>query len=369
MAMSRPSPAWVFGAYVASLVLIFLGERVLAVTPVAHWIATGLGLAGVIATLVLRFARVRRSTGSARTTERSFALLSSIGLGAVVLYFVSQDPIASAIGLSSMAPASRDRVETLLRNVWVAAILLTTLPQLFGQLALEPMRLAEHPEWKRVRGALESGLIVAMACVSAALFTYTAGELGLRADFSYFRTARPSDSTVNTAASMTQPLRVITFFPPASEVRSEVQGYLRDLSRRAKTVNIEEDDRLASPKLAHDMGVTQDNTIVLERGGEHQTLTFPATIHDARAKLKTLDSDFQKALVKVLKNRKKVYLTVGHGELNDSQPSGTEAGRTAVGFKELLERFNYHAGDLGMSQGLGREVPDDATVVAVLGPT
>jgi hypothetical protein len=356
----RPSPAWVFGLYVAALVFVFVGERVLPATPPARWTVTGLGLVGLAITLALRIRRTRQATDAARTTERSFVIFTGVGVAAVALYFATQD-------LSSLSPQTRGRVEAFTTNLWVAAVLASTLPQLFGQLALEPMRLAERVEWRRVRDALASGLIVATTAISATLFTYTAGELGLRADFSYFRTGRPSDSTVKTAAALTQPLRVVTFFPPASEVRAEVEGYLRDLSRQAKTLSIEEADRLASPKLAKELEVTQDGSVVLVRGAERQTLTFPLVLHDARAKLKSIDADFQKALLKVLKNRRTVYLTVGHGELNDTQPTPDGNGRTAAGFKELLERFNYHVRDLSPARA-GAEVPDDATVVAILGP-
>jgi hypothetical protein len=356
----RPSPAWVFGVWVASLAFVFVGERVLVTTPSARWTATGLGLIGLVATLALRIRRTRQARDAARTTERSFVVFSAIGLAAVALYFATLD-------LSSLAPQTRARVESLSTNVWVSAVLLSTLPQLFGQLALEPMRLAERVEWRRVRDALGAGLVVAMTCISATLFTYAAGDLGLRADFSYFRTARPSDSTVKTAQSLTQPLRVITFFPPASEVRSEVHGYLRDLARQAKTVTLEEADRLASPKLAKELGVTQDGSVVLERGAERQTLVFPLAVHEARPKLKAIDADFQKALAKVLKNRRTVYLTVGHGELNDTKATPDKDGRSATGFKELLERFNYHLRDLSPARA-NADVPDDATVVAILGP-
>jgi hypothetical protein len=356
----RPSPPWVFGVYLASLVFIFVGERVLATTAPARWTATGLGLFGLTVTLALRARRTRQAMGAARTTERSFLIFSAVGALAVVIYFATLD-------LSSLSTSTRVRIETLATNVWVSAVLFAVLPQLFGQLSLEPMRLAERVEWRRVRGALAAGVVVALTCLSSVLFTYAAGELGLRADFSYFRTGRPSDSTVKTAATLTQPLRVVTFFPPANEVRAEVHGYLRDLSRQAKTVTIEEADRLASPKLARALEVTQDGTVVLERGAERQTLTFPLTVHDARAKLKSIDADFQKALVKVLKNRRTVYLTVGHGELNDTRAAADNDGRAAAGFKELLERFNYHVRELAPTRGTA-DVPDDATVVAVLGP-
>ena len=60
------------------------------------------------------------------------------------------------------------------------------------------------------------------------------------------------------------------------------------------------------------------------------------------------------------------YLTTGHGEMNET-PDPTE-GRTANGVRKLFESQNYSVRDLGLAQGLGNEIPKDATVVVVLGP-
>jgi hypothetical protein len=66
-----------------------------------------------------------------------------------------------------------------------------------------------------------------------------------------------------------------------------------------------------------------------------------------------------------------VYLTTGHGELNDSTgagaPEGAPLGRVAA-LSELLKLLSYEVSDLGIVGGLGRDVPADAAIVMVLGP-
>ncbi|HEY3595182.1 MAG TPA: hypothetical protein VGL13_14955, partial [Polyangiaceae bacterium] len=57
--------------------------------------------------------------------------------------------------------------------------------------------------------------------------------------------------------------------------------------------------------------------------------------------------------------------TSGHGEM--SYISGSD--RAAGALRHLLEGQNYNIRDLGLGQGLGTEVPKDANIVAVLGPT
>jgi ABC-type uncharacterized transport system len=74
--------------------------------------------------------------------------------------------------------------------------------------------------------------------------------------------------------------------------------------------------------------------------------------------------------VKLLRSRRLAYLTTGHGELNDAErgEEGVAEGRTASVFKQIIEQQNYRTKDLGLNQGLGKAVPDDADVVFILGP-
>ena len=55
--------------------------------------------------------------------------------------------------------------------------------------------------------ARDAAIILSFALLYSALFTYAAGELDSKVDFSYYRTARPSESTRNVAASASEPER------------------------------------------------------------------------------------------------------------------------------------------------------------------
>src|SRR5262249_40047387 len=94
---------------------------------------------------------------------------------------------------------------------------------------------------------------------------------------------------------------------------------------------------------------------------------------EAGKNLKTLDKDFQERVYKLLRERRTVYLTVGHGEINDTenlpQKEQEAEGRSANILRQLLGKQNYTVKDLGLSQGLATDVPADADVVMILGPT
>jgi hypothetical protein len=106
------------------------------------------------------------------------------------------------------------------------------------------------------------------------------------------------------------------------------------------------------------------------KGASNERLVLGTDIKEAKKKLKTLDQDFQEKLLKIVRSRRTAYLTVGHGELNDrSGGARPEEGRSGEIVKALLQKQNYLVRDLGLSQGLGSAVPDDASVVIVLGPS
>jgi hypothetical protein len=368
-----PSPmppalgAWLLPAYLVGLALVFVGERIVSSDGV-RYACSGLGLLLATATTALRFARSGTSAGERGRAERVLAFFSTGGLGALGIYFfTSTEAGRSIFGIAAAKPETRARIEGASTVVWTALLLLTVLPLIFGELALGPMRHAAMIEARRVRAALRSGLILACAAVYCALFTYAAGELDVKVDYSYFRTARPSESTKKIAAAATEPILVRAFFPQLNEVGVEVSGYLRDLSRDTPSLKVEEYDRLLVPTIAKEAKVMNDGVIVLSRGSVHETVNVGTDMKVAAAKLKTLDTDFQKSLLKVMHAANVAYLTVGHGELNENRPDAPE-GHSAKKLRKLFENLNYTVKDLGLAQGLGTDVPADATLVAVLGP-
>jgi hypothetical protein len=230
------------------------------------------------------------------------------------------------------------------------------------------MRRAERIEGRRVRAATLSGVTLAFAAVYAALFVYGAAGLDLKVDFSYYRTARPSDSTKRVAESLTEPIKITAFFPQINDVGAEVEGYLREVKAMSPQLTVEMQDRLLVPALAKEAKVTTDGVIVLTRDSSRETVNVGADMKTAAAKLKSLDADFQKALLKVIRSQRTAYLTVGHGEMNEATGPATLEGRTAKNLRKLLESQNYVVKNLGLAEGLGSEIPSDAYLVVVLGP-
>jgi hypothetical protein len=365
----RPAPAWVFPLYAVGMGLVFLGERVLSGLEKGSGAATALGALCVVAATAIRFSPRFKSGGERRSIESLLAVLSLTGLLGLVLYFATTDSGASKLGLDSLAATKKEHLLGVLRVLWVALVAVSLVPMLFAETALGPMRHAERPESRRVRAAASAGLTLVMAAIYGSLFVYVAGGVPWKADYSYFKTSRPSEPTRKIAASLAEPVKVVAFFPDVNEVRNEVSGYLRELAAGMPKVQVQITDRLLSPKLAKELHATQDGVVIFARGGVNYTLSLGTDIEAARPKLKTLDRDVKEQLLKLARAHLTAYLTVGHGELNDAAKGKDDPGRSVSIARTLLQKQNFTVKNLGLSEGLANEVPDDADVILILGPS
>ena len=363
------APGWVAPLYLAGLALLYVGERVIVTEDKLRMAVSVLGVALTLVATVVRFLPNFRGTGDRASIERLLGWLSVVGVVGVLLYFVSTSTGMDLLGISGLEAKARGRVESLLLIGWVLLITVSVVPLLFAEAALLPMRNATHIEARRVQAAAANGVALALAAAYCSLFVFAASQTKAQADYSYFKTSEPGSSTRKMIESFGEPLKITAFFPDVSEVRGEVAGYLTELTKGVPNVELAVVDRYLDPKLAKELKVFSDGTIVFAKGDTTKTLTVGAEMQAARPKLKTLDKDVQEQLYKLLRSRRVAYLTVGHGEMNGASNEDKAKGRSADIFQEVLRSQNYQIRNLGLGQGLGKEVPDDAELVAVLGPT
>lgn len=362
------APAWLAVAFAAGLVVLFLGQRVVLELETASLVLSVLGAGMAVVSTLLRYAPQFRTQGEHARIASLLSSLQLIGVLGLLLYFVSTSAGLEMLGVDTSA-AGDENLEAVLRVVWVSCLSLSCGALLFAEIALHPMRGADHLEARRVKTAASSGAVLAVAVTYGSLFVYAASETESQADFSYFKTSEPGEATVKLVQRFGEPIKVTAFFPEVSEVRAEVKNYLAQLKKQANNLEFQLIDRYLQPKLAKKLNVVVDGSIVIERGENKETLRIGTELEKARTKLKTLDEDFHSQLFKLLRTRRVAYLTIGHGELNDKDLGARrEQGRSAEIMNEILELQNYRVKDLGLGQGLANEVPDDAGVVMVLGP-
>ena len=369
---SGPHPAEKFNVHafagtLGSWVLILIGQRVLDADDGKSMMFTALGVVGLVVCFGQRIWATMGVADDRRASAQLFAVLNGLGLVALALYAATTDWGRDLVGMERPKVGQPDDFGEIGTVVWVALLVTSLLPSILGELARRSMLRAERVESRRVIAAVVSGVALSFAVTYGALFTYTAGKMEVFADFSYFRVARPSDSTARMLDSLDEPLKIRLYFPTHSEVRTKVERYFQELGKKTPKLEVEVLDRLLVPDRAKEDKVRKDGVIVLQRDQMTQTLDIGTEEDRAANKLKQLDGEFQKVLLKAMRDKGVVYLTVGHGELNES--TDRKSMRTVRILRQLVESQNHSLKNLGLSQGLGSAVPDDADVVLVLGPT
>jgi hypothetical protein len=366
--VSVAAPVWLSVLFLSGLVLLYLGQRV-----VLKWesVATGVSWLGVTAMVLAtagRFAPLFRARGAHAEIARVLDGLQLLGMLGVLLYFVTTATGTELLGISTK---DADHLLTVLSVLWTMLLAVSVSGLVFAELALHPMRDAEHLEVRRVRAAAISGTVLALAASYGSLFVYAASKQEAQADFSYFKTSEPGEATIKLVQKAARPIQVTAFFPEVSEVRKEVASYLHALAAQTENLEVKIVDRYLEPALANEHKVVADGTVVLSQEDGTQNLVLGAAMSKSvRQKLTKFDGEFYAKLLRLLHSRRTAYLTTGHGELNDADRDGDRAeGRTATVLKKLLEQQNYQVRDLGIGQGLANQVPDDADVVLVAGPT
>ena len=364
MAMTSPAspptpPTGATWALLAGLVAVFVGERILSGLPAARIVCDAAGVAVVLGITLWRAVAFARQVGPARRVEGLLLAGSSGCLLALAVYFA---------GALALAPEP-EQLATVLTVAWLIVLAASLVPLLLAQ-STAIRGTDEVVEEARVREAASSGLTIALAAAFLFVLGYIVSERDAKVDVSYFRTALPGSATEHMVEGLGEPLRVLLFFPDVNEVKSEVTSYFTALAGATGRVEIEAYDRLAVPKLAKEHNVFKDGTIVLVKGKQSENIPLDVQLQNARPTLRTLDTEVQKALMKVARGARVAYVTTGHGEMTDAPANGAPADPMTSGSlaREALGALNYRVVELGLKSGLATEVPDDATVVLVLGP-
>lgn len=352
--------------YGLGMVLVFTGERIIG-TGSSRAVASGLGVLLLLVALVARLVRGGRASPDRATVERKFQAMYALGLLAVALYFVQSDVPGLRGGkpLDATYPKLATALAALWPAVWAAAVF-AILPM---ELSYAQMARAARVEHLRVRAAQFSGMGLAFILTFAFSLSYAASERDKKVDLAYFRTTRPGESTRKIVRSLDTPITVALFFPNGNEVREEVESYFNDLARESSQLKVENYDRDIDPAKAKELGASANGAVVFARGGRKEQLMFQLQIENARAALKTLDREVQQRLLQVVKPNRITYLTQGHGERTSTALGDTDKRPGIRDLRSALQDQGHEVRDLGPAEGLATDVPKEATLVMIIGPT
>lgn len=386
MAMRTASPWWASLVFGLGLLFMFIGERLFGHLGAARVFFTGLlGLVPIVAVTALRLWTTLQTQGHRRNIERALLLCHAGTLVALALYALTTKWGVGTFGIRNVA-----RWDGALTVLYAVIVVASVTPVILIEASLGSARRTGIDlsggeadaglDYFRVREVGWSGLTVAFALSLLFVTCQVAKERNVSRDVSYFKTSAPGESTVNIVSASTEPITVHLFFPETNEVKEQVLTYFERLKADAGKVVIESHDRLADTGLATKYRVGKDGVIVLAKGAGDKEKNYTIeldTDYDkmrratgAGAKLRNLDKEVNSILMKLVREKRKAYLTVGHGEFTDpgSIPEDKKRfDRRTTEFKRVIGALNYETKDLSLLD-LSREVPEDATIVIVGDP-
>jgi hypothetical protein len=388
--MRTASPWWASLALAFGLLLFLLGERLFGHLEGGRFALTGAGVLLILGVTGARAWAMLGSEGARRRVERNLLVCHAFTVLALVLYLLSTDWGITKLGLKDPAAAHfHGAITVLYMVIFVAA----NIPLLIIELSLGLARRDQFDvrrtggeeagvEYFRVRELGWSGLSLGLAMSLLMVTCQVASERNVQRDVSYFKTSSPGESTRKIVETASDQLKVLLFFPDINEVKNQVKSYFDALAEQAPNgkVSVELHDRLVDAELAGRYKVTKDGTIILVRGSgdkeKSQTIEVDPDFSKARtstSKLRNFDREINSALLKLMRDKRKAYLLVGHGEMNDrdSMPAeikGRIADKPVTIFRRRLGDLNYEIKNLGLID-LANNVPDDATVVIAFAPS
>ncbi len=363
--MNLKHRVWPSLVYGAGLLAVYVGERILEPGSTSTAVTLA-GVGAVASALGVRIWGMRHYRPDRRAAARVLALLCGLGGLGLLLHFMN-GPLGTWMAGRPLEQGW-PRLAGVLAALWPAVLAVGTLPLLFVEQSLAGMAQAPMLDTRRVRAAFLSGMGLACALVFCFSAAYVASERNLKADLSYFRTARPGEATRKLLRALDKPVEITMFFPPANDVAEEVAGYFADVAHESGQLSIRRLDQAVEPARAKELGVTGNGVVVISRASQREQISVPLKLEAARTKLRVWDQEVQKRLLLIARGPRVAYFVQGHEERAFAPQGETDKRSTVRLVRQLLEEQGFQIKELGLAQGLGNEVPGDAALVLLIGP-
>jgi len=230
-----------------------------------------------------------------------------------------------------------------------------------------------------IRRSTTSIVAVVLAAVLVLMINWLGARHWKRADWTASNLYTLSEKSRNIVASLDEDIRVIVFMTPGSDLFPQVRELLNRYSAASARISVEyiDPDRepLRTQKLAEEFGVSLANTVVFSAGERSKYVTsdqmaeydYGGMQYGQSPTLKSFraEEQFTSAILSLVAPKvPHVYFISGHGEPTLGAPS--QPSEPAIGtLEEALKRENMETTETTL---LGGAVPEDADVVAIVGP-
>ncbi len=341
----------------------FVGERYF-VDASSHWWISGVGLLSLAAGVVSSLLCLKRAAASAAVREipawKLAALWQTLLLISALLYLVYSKVLGTR-------PAPETYLEKCVLACWLLAGGLGLFLGVGTEWAQSRNGRGSFAEPQRVIMATRDWLKVGMLAVIIACLNYAAAKRNVSWDLSYLKTTAVSESTRKLIDGLGQDVEVGIFFPQGNEVLSQAKLYFNGLTQKAPRISINYFDVETQPMAAEKFKVSRNGYVVLRAGDQTERFDLGTNLASARKTLRSMDAEFQKALLSVTEKKKVLYFTRGHGELSWSTSDDGSGLKSAKLLENYLRQQNFSMRFFGVGEGAANAVPQDADAVIIIG--
>jgi ABC-type uncharacterized transport system involved in gliding motility auxiliary subunit len=232
-----------------------------------------------------------------------------------------------------------------------------------------------------VRYTISGVVAVFLVIALTVMINWLSTRRFVRADWTTSQIYSLSEKTENILADLDDEIKVVVFMTPQTPMYDQVQELLERYKAASDKVTVEyidpEREPLKTTQLAEQYGVQVADTVVFIYGDRTKYVTsdqmaemdYSGVQYGQAPTMRSFkgEEQFTSAILSlVAPDVPKVYFVTGHGEAALAGAGGGASDRGLRVLEEALKRENMETADTTLLSG---EVPDDADVLAIIGPT
>jgi len=227
-----------------------------------------------------------------------------------------------------------------------------------------------------------SGMVAVLLVVAlTVMINWLSARRYARADWTTTQIYSLSEKTENILSGLDDEIRVVVFMTPQTSMYDQVQELLERYNAASDKITVEhidpEREPLKTTQLAEKFGVQVADTVVFIYEDRTKYVTsdqmaemdYSGMQYGQGPTMRSFkgEEQFTSAILSlVAPDVPKVYFVTGHGEAALGGAGGGAADRSLRVLEESLKRENMETADTTLLSG---EVPEDADVLAIVGPT
>ncbi len=227
-----------------------------------------------------------------------------------------------------------------------------------------------------------SGVVAVLLVVAlTVMINWLSARRWVRADWTTTQIYSLSEKSENILSGLGDEIKIVVFMTPQTSMYDQVQELLERYKAASDKITVEhidpEREPLRTTQLAEQFGVQVADTVVFVYGGRTKYVTsdqmadmdYSGMQYGQGPTMRAFkgEEQFTSAILSlVAPDVPKIYFVTGHGEAALAGAGGGAADRSLQVLEESLKRENMETADTTLLSG---EVPEDADVLAIIGPT